>query len=129
MRLIAALLLMTFTAPAWAEWIYYASINDGKGGRTQFYYDRTTVKKSGHILRLWQLKNYENPGPLNSSSTRYLAETDCKQKRSRVLSETHYSSRDAGGVVVGSTNTPADWTDTPPGTVRDDLRLILCFGI
>jgi len=47
MRLIVILLLMTLTAPAWAEWVRYAESKD-----TVEYYNPATIKQKGRLRRV-----------------------------------------------------------------------------
>jgi Surface-adhesin protein E len=95
MRLIVALLLMTLTAAAWAEWVKYGESKDG----FSFYYDPTAVKKHGQFRRVRILIDYSKSiaGALSHIT---LFDYDCREVRGRAVLFTAYSGRMATGTVA-----------------------------
>jgi len=92
MRLIATLLLLTLTAPAWAEWVKYwesvARVN---------YYDPATIKINGNSREVLQVVNAKQRGREGEMSRLRLWEYDCKEKRRRILGGLVALRNDGGG--------------------------------
>jgi len=97
MRLILTLLLMTLAAPAGAEWVKYSENAQG----TMVYYDPTTIKKRGDLVRVWMLQDYRK-SQKGAMSIRALEEWNCTEERFRALALDTFSGPMASGQIMNS---------------------------
>lgn len=120
-RLLLAMLIATVNAPAWADWVRYQSSDSG----TIHYYDPSTVRKSGNLVRVWGMQSYsiEIAG---AWSRRAYQEYDCKEIRSRLLQVEAFSGRMGSGDMLGPATGVDRWEFVAPGTVSDALLQIVC---
>lgn len=121
MRLILTLLLLTFAAPAWAEWVKYDENDD-----MVYYYDPTTIKKSGQFRRVWTIQDLKQRHKDGALSMLGLRENDCKEERTRYLSVSGHSERMARGKVLGIENVAGKWAYIAPGTIGAAVMKIVC---
>ena len=83
---------------------------------TVFYIDRDSIKKEGNLLRVWELQDLKDKGPLDEKSRRVLVEYDSKAERRRVLSFSFHVEPMGAGVTVKADQTPGKWTLIVPNT-------------
>jgi len=121
MRLIVAVLLMTLTAPAWAEWVKY-----GETDWVVVYYDPTTIGRNGELRQVWTILDLKKRRRRGGLSRRYLSSYDCQQNRKRILSRITYSDHMAGGKVVRKRETPGEWFNIRPHTFSATMHQIVC---
>lgn len=117
-------LVMLITAPAQAGW---TKVNSSNG--TDFYIDFATVKAEGTKRTTWQLTNYSTPQSLVdvyylSSSAR--VEFDCKEEKSRLLTITVFSMRNADGKPLLTVDEPTKWSDIAPYTTARGILNTVC---
>jgi hypothetical protein len=94
MRLALVLLLMTLAVPTRAEWVEYGWRPLGSS-----YYDPTTIKKGGNMVRVWVFT--DNGARFDGQwSRRALLEFDCKEGRKRTLQATSFSGPMMSGEIV-----------------------------
>lgn len=122
MRLILTLLLLSVVASARADWVKHDEGNDGTG----FYYDPTTIKKNGEIVRVWTIQDLAQRGNHGELSVRALAEYDCKNKRHHNVSLAIYSGPMASGDILLSGNPSGTWSDIPARSIAAKLQQRLC---
>ena len=121
MRLIVTLLLLTFTAPAWAEWVkYWESVARAN------YYDPATMKINGNSREVWEVVNSKQRGREGEMSRRRLWEYDCKEKRRRILVFSWHSETMAEGEVVFSSDGHDGWRTTANDAASATLLEIAC---
>ncbi|OUV02631.1 MAG: hypothetical protein CBC42_07640 [Betaproteobacteria bacterium TMED82] len=83
---------------------------------TVFYIDRDSIKKEGSLLRVWELQDLKEKGPLDEKSRRVLVEYDSKAERRRVLSFSFHAEQMGAGVTLKADQTPGKWTMIAPNT-------------
>ena len=113
--------LMLLGGSAWAEWLIYDTTD-----KSTFYYDPATIRKDGHIHRVWELQDLSKRGKSGEMSLRMRMEYDCKQERYRFLGISGHSEPMAGGTVLKTEVESNDWVAIPPGTVSDRMLKIIC---
>ncbi|OUV99800.1 MAG: hypothetical protein CBD16_07530 [Betaproteobacteria bacterium TMED156] len=83
---------------------------------TVFYIDRDSIKKEGNLLRVWELQDLKEKGPLDEKSRRVLVEYDCKNERRRVMSFSFHAEQMGAGLTLKGDQTPGKWNLTVPNT-------------
>jgi hypothetical protein len=118
--LIAA--VISFSAQA--EWSY---VGTSSNGSLTAYMDFSTLRKTANGYRVWDLHDYKAPPKMTGAlSMSGLNEYDCKQERSRILQETHYSGPMGRGEVLRTISGPSDWSYVIPGSVGESSMEIVC---
>jgi len=113
--------LMMLAGSAWAEWVMYSETD-----RTTFYYDPATIRKDGHIRKVWQLSDLKKRHKDGEMSRRMRTEFDCKQERMRYLGLSEHSESMAGGAVLITVGEDNEWRVIPPDTSLEDIFNIVC---
>lgn len=126
-RLLRPILIINLTlAPliAHAQW---AKVVEGEA--IVAYADFSTVKNINNLVRVWTLYDYRTPkviaGKVNGS-IKTLQEFDCKEDRSRSLSNKFYEGQMGSGTLNHSTDTPTSWAYVTPNTVEAGLLKVMC---
>jgi len=126
MRLILTLMLMTFTAPAWAEWVKM-----GETDIATLYYG-AAIKKKGNFRRVWTIQDLKQRTKEGVMSRRALEEFDCEEKRYRILSLSGHSKRMGRGklLTIFNYSPPSggggEWNYVPPSTGATRILNIVC---
>ena len=120
-KTITALAISLIATTAQAEWSYFTSADAGR-----FYIDYSTIKKTRHGVRVWEMIDYRNPGSLGQLSHRILAEYDCNEDRYRDLSITSFTGYGATGDVIIRDDDPNEWHYVAPGTVGEAKLQAVC---
>ena len=116
--------VMMIGSPAWAEWAKVSSSNG-----TDFYIDFASVKAEGTKRTTWQLTNYSTPQSLVDVyylSSRARVEFDCKEEKSRLLTITVFSMRNADGKPLITVDEPTKWSDIAPYTTARGILNTVC---
>jgi hypothetical protein len=124
-KVVVTLLILLFAHPAWAEWVRY-----DQSPLVSSYYDPTTVKKSGNMVRVWVLTDLV--ARLDGQwSRRALKEFDCKEKRNRTLQQTSFSGAMMSGEIDSKYSfvRAGEWKDISSGSPRATLREIVCSSL
>ena len=119
-KLLLALALLV-TGPAWADWVLFSETDT-----STFYYDPATIRKDGHIRRVWELNDLRKRHKDGEMSRRYRVEYDCKQERMKFLGLTEHSEPMASGTVLKTLGEDKVWREVPPGTVLETMFQIVC---
>ena len=119
---------MLIASPAMADWSLTTISNNGD----RYYIDLETIRKSGSLIRVWELNNFAEPREFANiqgvSSTRYRAEYDCKNERLRFLTLSAHAELDAKGKVLGQDSKEGNWVEIPHNTTgRENLKVICKF--
>ena len=115
MRGIIFILLIVICKAPWAEWEYPSKTSDGK---VTIYADKSTIRRSGEIAKMWTLQNY-NVYRTNSQRKKYRSEKalvahNCKEEIVALISLVTYSDLWGKGNVVDSyTWNERDWEWDP----------------
>lgn len=121
-KLAITLLMLIFSHPVSAEWVKYSQNFMGLS-----YYDPTTVKMDGNIVRVWVFTDLA--ARIDGQwSRRALKEFDCKEMRHRNLQQTSFSGQRMSGEIDSqySFARPGNWKATIPGSPYDRLQSIIC---
>lgn len=126
MRLIVTLLLLSLTAPAWAEWVKIAESN-----LRVLYYNPDAIDKQDNLRRVWTLQDNKQRNHNGALSTRDLSEFDCKAGRQRLLSYSAYSEQMARGATIKQRRyAPGEpdgkWFNITPDTFSAHLLKLVC---
>ena len=113
--------LMMLAGSAWAEWVFYSETDT-----ITFYYDPATIKKDGHIRRVWQLTDLRKRHKDGEMSRRSRIEYDCKQERMKFLGLSEHSEPMAGGEVLVMEGEDKEWREVPPNTIAETFLKIVC---
>ena len=113
--------LMMLAGSSWAEWVMYAKTEEAT-----FYFDPATIRKDGHIRRVWELSDLRKRERNGDMSVRMRKEYDCKQERRRFLGISGHSEPMAGGTVGGVDGEDNKWTAIAPSTVNEVIFNIVC---
>lgn len=112
--------------PVHAGW-ELASGNDSS--KLTVYVDRDTIQRSGKLVKMWQLFDYQTvqtvAGDSLLSYVRY-NEYDCAGERSRVLAYTWFSSNMGRGRVVYKTTEAQLWASIVPRSIDHTLWKVAC---
>ena len=115
---------MTATAAS-AEWTQ----SDGNDRLIQ-YVDRATIRKSGNLVKMWNLRNYKTVRTLagySILSSKEQSEYDCKEEKSRLLAVIWFDGQMGNGkVVVSNGNVRGEWSPIEPGSVGETKWKIAC---
>jgi hypothetical protein len=111
---------------AYAEW-ELASGDDSS--KLTVYIDRDTIQRSGQLVKIWQLFDYQTvqtvAGDSLLSFQRY-NEYDCAGERSRMLAYTWFSSNMGRGRVVYKTIEAQPWASIAPRSIDQTLWRLAC---
>jgi len=116
---IAIILLAALSNTATAEWVSVAMHDAPRAFIV--YADPTTIRRSGNLVKIWQISNYTAPEVMTTGE-RYLSATsqveyDCVEERQRFLSQAHYSGAMGTGDAVWMRSDPGGWFSVPPGSM------------
>lgn len=120
-RLIFALLTLSFSTSAAAEWVKVGETEEGA-----FFIDPESIRSNGHFRRVWVVTDMKKLVVEGAKSYRVQWEYDCKKERSRVLYLSGHSRHSATGEMLFSTQAPQEWEPSPPGTPDALIREIVC---
>jgi hypothetical protein len=119
-RILFVLLMMTCSV-SWGGWVMHAETDT-----TTHYYDPATLKKDGHIRKVWVLQDLKKRHKDGEMSRRARGEYDCKQERVRYLTMTEHSEPMAGGEVLLNAGEDRVWREIPPNTPSADIFNLVC---
>ena len=128
-RLAAALALLgTASFGAMAEWSQVGEDSD-----SQTYIDRSTIRRSGNMAKMWVINNYKSGQKLRGSSFLFLSmrsrhEYDCSDDNLRTLDISIHSARMAEGSTLLTESTTQPWESVVPGSAGA-LQLKAACGI
>lgn len=125
-RLLALLCGAAVSVPAMAaDWQPYAQTDD-----FVYFYDRSSVRKSGKRVRVWVLYDYtetQGAGDFRYRSMKALNEYDCVEEQTRCLSVSYYSdSLGRGSTVSSATFKGGEWRYVAPETIADAELRVAC---
>lgn len=121
MRGIVGVIAFIISAPVFAGWEEMVS----RGGISLFV-DPETIKVSGETRNVLALVAYNEPLENGARSIQGAMEYDCRGKRLRTLTFTHYAEPLARGRVVSDSQTPSEWSPVAPGTFASDALDFVC---
>lgn len=127
-KLILMTILVIVSNSAMAEWIGVSSTDD-----FDTYVDKTTIRKSGNVVKMWILRDYKalqkNSNDAEGNAFFSIAaqqEYDCKEEQARPLSLSYYSKNMGDGQVVYSQTYTGIWQPLVPRSVGQMVWDIAC---
>ena len=126
-RLLMGLMLLVTAGSASAEW----TAAGGTGELIQ-YVDRATIRKSGNLVKMWDLADYKTVQTSPSTGVSYFSdkgqrEYDCKEEKRRLLAFTWFDGQMGSGKVVYSNgNVRDEWSPIQPGSIGEAMWKIAC---
>jgi hypothetical protein len=131
-RLLFVFLMMVCSTP-WAGWEYATSV-ETRDGKVTNYYDKSTIRKNGTIVKIWTLSDY-SLSQTDSSGEKYRSDKtllvfNCREEAMALISITYYSGQMGEGQPVWSgTLKESEWAWEPiiPGTVGEKSWKTACY--
>ena len=132
-RLLLGLMLLvtagaaSAASAASAEWTAV-----GGTGELIQYVDRATIRKSGNLVKMWDLADYKTVRTSPSTGVSYFSdkgqrEYDCKEEKVRQLAFTWFDGQMGSGKVVYNTSeTSMKWSPIQPGSIGEALWKVAC---
>ena len=124
-KLLIGLALSLASASAQAQWV----LVDGLDNSDKTYADPSTKRRTGNIVRMWDLSDYAMPkiaGGKPYLSDRVYRQYDCDERSSQLLQLTVFPGRMATGDSMGNYYKPNDKVFIAPGTVAEALLNFAC---
>ncbi len=124
-KLLIGLALSLFATVASAEWVLVTELDTGE----KFYSDPTTKKRTGDIVRIWELQDYPKPVVLDGKpvySMRLYYQYDCAERTTQILQNTTFAGKMATGDSFATSTQPGTKTFISPRTVSDTLINFAC---
>ena len=112
--------------PAHAEWELMSGDDSSK---LTVYVDRTTIQRSGNLVKMWQMFDYQTVQTVAGDSLlsfQRLNEYDCAGERSRLLAYTWFSSNMGRGRVVYKTTEAQPWASIALRSIDQTLWKVAC---
>lgn len=126
-RLVLIALILISSAPAYAEWVSVSS-SESLGGYTA-YLDPGTIRRKGHLVKMWGLYDFKTIQTLAGKSHLSLKmqhEYDCTKERSRGLAHTFFSGNMGKGNVVSTDSHESNWNPLEPESIAQGLWELAC---
>ncbi len=110
---------------AQAQWVLVTVGDNGD----KFYVDPTTKSRSGNVVRIWTLQDYQKPEVIlgkPSYSDRVYQRFDCAERTNQILQETAFVGRMGTGESLGSSTKPGAKSFVAPGTAANSMLNFAC---
>lgn len=122
--------LAAVSGGAWAQ--QWVRVGEDQSGNVH-YIDFSTIRKTGHMRRFWQLIDLVKPEKFGDRSEKFgdrsylaLRELDCKEERARTLQGDFFRGQMAGGERSSGFNSPSEWFYVAPGTAGETQMKFVC---
>lgn len=125
-RVILTMLLAVVSSSVMAEWV---KVNENSEFAT--YANRSSIRKKGHIVKMWSMYDYKKVQTRLSDSVLYKSTKqqgvyDCKDEKSRIRSSSLYLKKMGGGRVIHNTSGPLEWQIVTAKGIDETLWKIAC---
>ena len=97
--------------------------------RFSYYVDINSVKKNNQFARAWTLIEYKTPrqnGYFLTKSLVSLEEYDCKEDKTRTLSQTQYTGSMGQGEKLSVDLSNEKWVYIIPNSINDSMEKFTC---
>ena len=122
-----AMCLLVSSGPVYGEW---ELIGVSETYKANVYVDYSTVRRTGNILTMRELFDYETNHTL-AGRKGYLSHTtereyDCAAELTRILVVKWFSGQMGRGTMVDSLNLVSNWTVVERGSIAEALWIAAC---
>lgn len=126
LRILTALLSVSVTTNAFAEWVQF-----GRTDEFRIYVDQRLIVRNGDFAQMWQLMDFTVAQWADArtavGSIKNLIEYDCTQARLRPVAGEAFSEQMGAGALVGSERVPdPQWEAVVAGSTPEKLRQLAC---
>ena len=125
--LLATLLSILCSGPAYAEWVVVGANDDET---TVIFVDPNTIRHKGDIVKwweLWDLKTMDTREGFSYLSAKKQVEYDCVEERSRTLAITYFSGHMGRGEAVENSSNGDKWSPVVPESIGQTLWNAACL--
>jgi hypothetical protein len=132
MKPLLFVVLMTVCTASLAEWEYAGAV-EKRDGKVVYYFDKSTIRINGAIVRMWTMSDYSTV-QTNSSGERYTSDKTlwvfhCSEEISAVISFVQYADSMGKGVSLFSATVKEsswDWQPIIPNSLGKTIWEIAC---
>jgi len=122
MKLLLAIILLTFSCSLMAEWIEYSTKSNGD----VFYYDDARVETTGNQISVWTRVRYKT-SVMAASSYQSFLRLDCTENSETVLQSTFYTDKNWKTPAMATNKNEKPKTMVKPNSATGQLVSILCM--
>ena len=129
MKSLFLLLLLFISATASADWL---KINGVADPSSEKFIDMDAIRQTGPMntmRRVWEVSNLTTGTANKALSIKNHTESDCKDRRIRILEESNFSEHWAKGeslTVTGHDTKPGNWSSIRKGSVSEAIFNRVC---
>ena len=123
-QLLLGLMLLVVSGTASAAW----TVADENANNT-LYVDRSTIRRSGNFVKMWNLFDYKKAKVIRGDSNlsaRTQDEYDCAVEKLRQLAFTTFSGQMGSGAVNYTDSDTGKWEPVAPGSMGETMWKIAC---
>jgi hypothetical protein len=124
-KIFMALLAMSFSLPAFAEWVSYHRNAD-----VEEFYDNKFVSRDGGVIRLWTMSDYAKPiTSLEGQellSEKFFTTVDCTSRKTGSEKVMKYAGHRADGKLLATMDTVLRLTNIRQGSSDEVLMDRIC---
>jgi hypothetical protein len=125
-RLLTTTLLSLACFSANAEWVL---VSESLNRDFKFYADPTTRKRTGNVVRVWQLHDYAKPQMSDIKpyySDKIYMQYDCVEKTKQTLQINSFVGRMGSGEMEGADTKPGNKIFVAPDSISEHLFNFAC---
>ena len=118
-KILLGLVLTVMATAASAEWVF---VDDGVPSGNNYYADPATKKRTGNLVRVWEMTDYGKPATINGKafqSDRSYNQYDCVERTFQYLQITAFAGKMATGEIVATDNHLGNVNFIPPKSVGE----------
>ena len=121
-KLLLTIALILIATNVFAAWEFLATTSNG-----EHFYDKSSIKRNGSIVRVWTYVNYNQANVENNEQSMVgLKEFDCKNETNLVLSLDAYSEVNLKGTMTSVNAEKAKKQFVRPNTIDSQLMKLAC---
>lgn len=121
MKYILFFIFITFTSTtAYAEWISVSETSDQTS-----YIKKGSIKKDGHIVQFWEMRNFKTE-KYGGLSSKILLKIDCEKNKTQSVEAYLFLDKDGTGSVLKSKKQLGEWENIVPDSSYDIFKELVC---
>jgi hypothetical protein len=121
MRMLLLTLTLLASEPVLAGWVQYGEADSGS-----FYFDPSTIKRNGDVVRVWNLTNNKGHDKSEAQSVVEFVEFNCLQGHASYLVRNSHSEKMGLGKQTDSQTLPSEHWYPVPTSAGQMLMKIVC---